>query len=241
MDLRIFEDKNELNAAAAGRIREVLTQKPDALLCLAAGESPLGIFKELIRMDLAGEIDFSQSYFVSLDEWIGLGVNHPGSCLNFLDRRLFSQVGIPTDHIYFFDGDSSDPEKECQRVDRFIASRSGIDFILLGVGMNGHLGLNEPGADPALYSHVMQVESITREVAQQKYFEELVEIEKGITLGIKHIMEAREVMVVITGPHKAGIARQVLREAMGPHLPATLVRDHAHVTFLLDKDAGALL
>jgi glucosamine-6-phosphate isomerase len=241
MNYIVFPEVSELNAFIVEKIREKLLQKPDALICLPAGESPLGVFNELIRLELLGAIDFSRAYFVSLDEWIGLGVNHPDSCLNFLDHHFFNHLNIQDSHICFFDGESNDPQKECQRIDEFIASRGGIDFLLAGVGMNGHLGLNEPGADLQLYSHVSSVTEITKEVAMKKYFDVPVELESGITLGLKHFTEAGEVVIMLSGTHKSEIAARIINGHVTADIPASLIRDCANVTFCLDAGAASKL
>jgi glucosamine-6-phosphate isomerase len=241
MKVEIFKEDIELSHFVASRIKSTIQSRPGALLSLASGNSPLKIFEELISMNLSEEIDFSYSCFVSLDEWIGLGINQSDSCVNFMDRYLFSQINLPTANICFFDGESNDPYKECARIDQFIASRGGIDFLLLGVGMNGHMGLNEPGVNPDLYSHVISIDEITKKVAQEKYFEQPVDLDKGITLGIRHIMEAKEVVIIINGKHKAEICKKILQGEISNDLPATLVRNHPNATFCLDKDAASLL
>ncbi len=241
MNYRVFQENSELNSFVVSRIIQTVAQKPRSLLCFPSGESPLGIYEELVRVELAGEVDFKKAYFVGLDEWIGLGVNHPESCLNFMDKYFFSQLNINSSHICFFDGETNVPQKECHRIDQFVASRKGIDFILLGVGMNGHLGLNEPGSDPSLYSHVSNVAESTKDVAKKKYFDGPVELEKGITLGIRHIMESREGIIIITGAHKAEIAARILKGEVSNEVPATLVRDNNHILFCLDKEAASLL
>ncbi|HLF33316.1 MAG TPA: glucosamine-6-phosphate deaminase [Cyclobacteriaceae bacterium] len=241
MKYKIFEENSELNSFVVSRIVQTITQKPQALLCLPSGESPQGIFEELVRLELSGGIDFSNAYFAGLDEWMGLGVNHPDSCLNFMDKYFFSQLNIDASHIYFFDGETNDPQKECNRIDQFIASRNGIDFMLLGVGMNGHLGLNEPGTDASLYSHVVTVDETTKEVARNKYFDLPVDLDKGITLGLRHIAECREAIVIINGSHKSDIAVKILKGEITPQVPATLVRENNNILFCLDRQAAAKL
>ena len=241
MDLKIFKDKNELAIAVAGKIRNLLVKKPDALISLPAGESPMGVFRELIRMNEAGEVDFSSAWFAGLDEWVAIGKDHPASCVRFMYREFFDRINADPERICYFDGEADDMEKECKRLDEFIISHGHIDLILLGVGMNGHLGLNEPGVDPELYSHVIPVSDTTREVAFQKYFDQPVELTSGITLGMKHIRESREIIAIMTGRHKSEIAKTILQGPVTNAIPASLLRIYEHAQFCLDSPAAELL
>lgn len=238
MNLRVFKTSKDSDLFVASRICETISKKPDALLCLAAGHSPLGVFKELIRMNGEGEIDFSSCYFVGLDEWVGIGRNNTDSCRNFMDQNFFSLINVNHARIVFFDGESEDLKKECSRADQFIERRGGIDFMLLGVGMNGHLGLNEPGVDPALKAHVTSIDQVTREVSAKKYFRKSVTLDRGITLGIKQIMETKDVVVILNGSHKAGISSRIFNEEISEQIPASLIRELPQVCFCLDQDAA---
>ncbi len=241
MELKIFQEAKELDEFVSQKIVELLTRKPDALLCLPSGNSPVGIFKELIKLYENGKIDFSKSWFVGLDEWVAIGKDHPRSCRSFMQKTFFSHVNLPASQICFFDGEAEDMDAECRRIDRFIQEHGAVDFMLLGVGMNGHLGLNEPGVDPALLSHTINVDPITREVAGKKYFDQPVKLERGVTLGIQQIRNSKEIYAIMNGSHKAEIARRILKGSIGAEVPATWIREMDHAFFCLDKEAAALL
>ncbi len=238
MELKVFESAASLDSYVASKVKALVDKKPDALLCFPSGNSPVGIFRELIRMNKENQIDFSNVYFVGLDEWVSIGKNNPRSCVSFMYRELFNHLNVNLSRICFFDGEAKDSAAECKRIDRFIKDHNRVDYMLLGVGMNGHLGLNEPGVDPELYSHVIDVSDITREVAQKKYFDQPVTLEKGITLGIRHIRESRAIAVILNGKHKAEIATRILKGEISGEVPATLIRDLDQAAFYLDKEAA---
>lgn len=240
MMISIFTSPGELNKFVADKIKTLIQQKPDSLLCLPSGSSPMGVFKELIRMNKSGEIDFGSTYFVGLDEWVAIGRNHPGSCVKFMHREFFDHINASPSRICFFDGEASDLIRECKRIDEFIFNHETIDLILLGVGMNGHLGLNEPGVNPGLLSHVMDVDETTQRVAREKYFDQPVTLKRGVTLGLVHITRAKNIIAILVGKHKAQIAKTILECNIGPEVPASMLRTLEHATFCFDQEAASL-
>ncbi len=238
MQMKIFDSAAELDQYVAVEIKEVLEKKPDALLCFPSGNSPVGIYHELIRLNKEKKIDFSHAWFVGLDEWVAIGKNNLRSCVSFMKRELFSDINLKPSRICFFDGEATDTASECKRIDRLIKEHSHVDYMLLGVGMNGHLGLNEPGVNPDLFSHVINVSETTKEVAQKKYFDQPVNLEKGITLGIRQIKESKSIVVIMNGKHKSGIASRIMNGEISSEVPATLIRNLAQTAFYLDKEAA---
>jgi galactosamine-6-phosphate isomerase len=185
-------------------------------------------------------LNVSNWYFLGLDEWIGLDKNDEGSCRYMLDRHLFQPLKIKEEQICFFEGKANDPVKECQRIEDFIRLRGPIDAAVLGLGMNGHIGLNEPGTSPHLRSHITDIDAVTRQVGQ-KYFSSPQLLSRGITLGIATLMEAKRLILIVSGRKKAPIVKRVLEEKISGDLPATLLRDHPDLTIYLDAGAAALL
>ncbi|WP_239253550.1 glucosamine-6-phosphate deaminase [Listeria ilorinensis] len=233
-----FKDEMQVAKAVAARIAEHLERKPDSLICIAGGDTPKRTMQEMIRMHQAGEVDFSKAYFVGLDEWVGLGRETHGSCVQTLYDGLFEPLELRAEQICFFDGKATDLKAECARINTFIAERGGIDFILLGVGMNGHIGFNEPGIEPDQDAHIVPLDSVTKEV-MSKYFETDLPLTQGISLGMRQILAAQEIIVIATGAKKADIMHQVAVEAPTAEIPATLLKPAQAATFYLDEAAGA--
>ncbi len=225
MNVQEFSSYEEMANAAALMIVEKVKEKPDALLCFAGGNTPLGVFKELIRLQQAGAVSFSGCRFVGLDEWIGLDGQDEGSCKYTLDIEFFKPAGIREAKIKFFDGKSTHLENECRRMDSYINGNGGIDLILLGIGVNGHLGFNEPGTSFQLSSHVTELDETTMEVGQ-KYFPDEMKLSKGITLGPKMILTSQTAILIANGEEKRQAIENTLYREVDEHFPSTLLRAH---------------
>jgi 6-phosphogluconolactonase/glucosamine-6-phosphate isomerase/deaminase len=143
-------------------------------------------------------------------------------------------------NIRLFNGKAADLKSECREIDEFIDKNGGIDYMFLGLGMNGHLALNEPGVDPESMSHVMPLDSVTQDVAV-KYFKDKPNISRGITLGIKNILDSKNIQLLITGKKKSGIVKRLFTSEKTNLLPGTLLFGHKNVEFILDKQAASLL
>lgn len=240
--MKIFiEDTYEaMSRKAANDILAIARPLKNPVLCTASGDTPAGLYKELISKINQKEIDVSGWYFVSLDEWLGMNGDNEGSCRFHLNNQLFSPLNVSKNHISFFDGREKDPDNECKNVEGFIAQRGGIDVAILGLGMNGHVGMNEPGTSPSLRSHVTEIDSQTQKIGQ-KYFQKEQHLSKGITLGLATIMEARHLFLLVSGRHKAEIVKQVLEGEISDQLPGSLLRNHPGLQIYLDKEAAGLL
>jgi glucosamine-6-phosphate isomerase len=240
MQINIYKDYDEMSREAAEFIIRFVRTKPDALLCFPAGESPAGTFKYLVQASYEGKVDFSRCRFVGLDEWVGFDENDKGSCKYFMYKNLFEPLSIKQSNIVFFDACSKDLKTECTRVDGFIALNGPIDLMLVGVGMNGHIALNEPGISFDLYSHVVDLDPVTMTVAQ-KYFDQETKLEKGISLGLRHLNEAGTAVLIANGRKKAGILKNALIGKVSNQVPASILQLHKNSFIFLDKDAAAEL
>ncbi|WP_221390598.1 glucosamine-6-phosphate deaminase [Dyadobacter sp. NIV53] len=238
--ISIYNDYTTLSQAAANQVIALLRQKPTAVICLPSGSTPLGLFQELVAAHISGETDFTKCTFIGLDEWIGLGANDDGSCRDLLDKDFLLPIGFREDQITFFDGLAKDPQTECERVNDAIAKAGGLDLIILGVGMNGHLALNEPGTAFDTYAHVSELDTITKEVGQ-KYFNQATELKLGITVGIRHILEAKKAILIASGKAKAPVIQRALSLPVTTDFPASILQEHSDSEFILDKEAGELL
>ena len=210
MFLEIYKDTKELGDAEARRIAALLKKKPDALLCLAAGQSAICVYERLIEMYRAGEVDFSKTRIVGLDEWCDYPA-YEGSARWILDTTFFNGINLDRSRMRMFNSNPADPEKECREIEKYIDDNGKIDYMILGVGMNGHVALNEPGVDLTLGAHVATLANKTREVSS-KYFENgtPVTLTRGLTLGYKNIFEAKDLVVILNGAHKAPIVKKFM-------------------------------
>jgi glucosamine-6-phosphate isomerase len=233
----IYNDYTELSAKTAELIASVIIKKPDALLCFPAGETSVGTFKKLIDLCKEGKISFKKCKIVGLDEWANIGAMKSENCFSFLKKHLFDDIDYTEENLCFFDGESSDLVGECKKTDDFIKKNGPVDMFLLGAGMNGHLGLNEPGTSFDLYSHIVNLDETTKKVGQ-KYFSEKVNLTKGITLGLKYIMEARMVILQLNGERKADIVRKMIESNVTIAFPATVLKSHLNSFLLLDREAA---
>jgi glucosamine-6-phosphate isomerase len=236
----IYNDYEEFSSKTAGMIAEIILKKPDALLCFPAGETSVGTFRHLIEMNKSGRLSFNNCRIVGLDEWAHLGKMKNENCFSFLKKHLFDHIDYSVDNLCFFDGEAEDLNSECIKTDDFIKRFGPIDMMLLGAGMNGHLGLNEPGTPFNLYSHVVTLDETTRKVGQ-KYFSVEVILTAGITLGVKYIMESELVILQMNGTRKAGVAKRLIDSDVSPSFPASVIKSHKNSFLLLDKEASALL
>lgn len=229
-----------LSVRTAEMISSIVSDKPDAMLCFPAGETSVGTFKHLTELNRAGKISFKRCRIVGLDEWANIGEMRTENCFSFLKKHLFDHIDYSPENLCFFDGESADLEKECIKTDNFIKENGPIDMMLLGAGMNGHLGLNEPGTSFDLYSHIVNLDKTTKKVGQ-KYFSGKVKLTSGITLGLKYVMEAKTVILQLNGEKKADVARLLINSDITPAFPASIVKSHKNSFFLLDKAAAKYL
>lgn len=239
-NLKIFNTQLQAVKFCKNTIAQVIMEKPDALICLAAGHTSLPLFDELIHSDKDGSIDFSCVKFVGLDEWEGLSGDDDGSCENFLRSNLLDGIGIKEKNIRLFNGKAQNLQTECNEIEDFIELNGGIDYMLLGVGMNGHLGLNEPGVDISSTAGIVKLHDVTLKVAD-KYFNEKPRLKGGVTLGIKNIVDAKKIEVLITGQKKSSIVSKIYETEKTNLIPATLIKNYDHVTYVLDAAAAQLI
>jgi len=240
MLLKIYRDYNELSAHAAGEIVDLVKRKPDAVLCLAAGDTPRLTYEMVVKMAREQKIDFSNVAFIGLDEWVGIPPENEGSCHYFLYKNLFIPLQMPLKHIRVFNALTDDLAAECKRIDNWILQLGGIDLMLVGIGMNGHIGFNEPGVSFDLYSHVIDLDDNTQQVGQ-KYFREAIQLRKGITLGLQHFLEAGKAILIANGIKKSGVIQQAVNGPVTNQLPASIIQNHRDGLVMVDEEAASLI
>jgi glucosamine-6-phosphate isomerase len=240
MEIIVADTYDSLSAQAADDLIQLMQSRKDPLLCTASGDTPAGLYKKIVEKVNQKEVDISAWSFVGLDEWAGMNGNDEGSCRYYLNEQLFYPLNIPGNKISFFDGSAMDLDKECGVTENFIRQHNGIDAAILGLGMNGHIGMNEPGTSPALRSHVAELDPITQKVGQ-KYFKKEQKLTKGITLGLATLMESKHIFLLVSGSHKAEIIKKVLEGEISEQVPGSLLRRHPGLKIYLDTDAASLV
>ena len=225
---------------AADDLIEKVRLIKNPVICTASGDSPVGLYKQIVNRVQKKQLNVSDWLFLGLDEWVGMNGSDEGSCRYHLDHQLFHPLQIPGDRICFFDGRSGDLEGECRRVENFIHEHNGIDATILGLGTNGHVGMNEPGTPSQTRSHVAELHATTKQ-AGQKYFKNQQTLTQGVTLGLATLMESKHIMLLVSGAHKAPITRRVFEEKISEELPASLLRDHPDFTVYLEPASAQLM
>jgi galactosamine-6-phosphate isomerase len=239
MDETIFDSEEDMGNAIAEEICALAEKKDSPSICLAAGHSSLPVFKALAERKMRG-CDFGTYYFTAMDEWAGMNEFDPGSCGDFLRKNLLDPLELKSSHIRLFNGRAADLAAECRAVEQFIDERGGIDFLLLGIGMNGHLALNEPGCSLNGSAHIAGLSETTKNVAR-KYFSFPVSLSEGLTLGLKNIKAAKTIVVNVSGSHKAPVIKK-LRDSAGddPSFPVSALKNLPGVRFYFDTACAAL-
>lgn len=240
MQLKIYQNHFALSLSAANEIIEQVTMKPASVLCLAAGDTPKLAYELMAKKAAEEKIDFSKCTFIALDEWLGIPPDNEGSCCYFLQKNIFEPLQIAASQIHLFNALAENTDEECKKMDTIIFDKGGIDLILAGVGMNGHIGFNEPGVALDKYSHVISLDATTQS-AGQKYFNRRTDLQKGITLGFHHILRARKLLLMASGIKKAAIMQKAIEEEINNQIPASMVRTHADSLVMIDNEAASLL
>ncbi len=227
---------NNVAAAAsetALRVARHFEACPGALVALAAGFTPLEAYAKLARMAEDGEVSPAAMRYVGLDEWVGLGPADAGSCIFTMNKAFYGPCGIPERRIRVFDGLAKDPEAEAREMEAHIEASGGLSLAVLGIGVNGHVGFNEPGQTlPGLFSLTALSETTTQ--IGRKYFGDRAVPTRGATITLNALMSAREVILIATGAHKRAVVRAVLA---GDDLPAAKFLEHPNAAYIFDEEA----
>lgn len=240
MKIFISENYDEMCRRALNHILQLLASIKNPLICPASGDTPAGLYKNLVSDVELKKIEINNWSFVGLDEWMGMNGNDQGSCRFHLNNQLFKPLNVKESQISFFDGRENDTNNECVKVEDFIFENGGIEVAIVGIGMNGHVGMNEPGTSKIIRSHVTEIHSETK-ISGQKYFTEKQELLQGITLGLANILEAHNIFLLASGQHKADIIKQVLEGEISDQFPSSLLREHPALYIYLDNEAADLL
>lgn len=241
MKIIIAKNKEEFDRIAADMVSQQLKDKPDSVLGLATGSTPIGLYAQLVERYKKGEIDFSKVKTFNLDEYKGLPKTHPQSYYFFMFKHLFSKVNIDPENIHIPNGEVEDSAKECEEYEKNIKEAGGIDLQILGIGHNGHIGFNEPGTPFESTTSLIDLDQRTIE-ANSRFFDSINEVPRqAISMGIKTIMQARKIVLMISGKDKAEIAAKAIKGPVTTQVPASVLQLHPFATVLLDQEAASLL
>ena len=233
------KDYKDMSRKAANIISAQVIMKPNCVLGLATGSTPIGTYDQLVEWYNKGDLDFSEVTTVNLDEYKGLPRTNDQSYYYFMHQHLFDRVNIDPDRTNVPNGMESDAEKECGRYEELIRSLGGVDLQLLGLGHNGHIGFNEPGEAFEKETHCVDLTESTIE-ANKRFFASADDVPKqAYTMGIKTIMQAKKILIVVNGENKADIVERAFFGPVTPEVPASILQLHNDVTLVGDEAALA--
>ena len=234
------KDYREMSRAAANIISAQILLKPDCVLGLATGSSPVGTYEQLIEWYKKGDLDFSQVTTVNLDEYVGLAPDHDQSYYYFMHHNLFDSVNLRPGSTNLPDGCAADMDAECIRYDTLLRTL-GVDLQLLGLGNNAHIGFNEPDKEFSKGTHIVTLTESTLE-ANKRFFASIDDVPKtAISMGTYDIMQAKRVLMVASGKAKAEAVKAAFFGPITPHMPASILQFHPDFTLVADEDALSLL
>ncbi|MFB0499977.1 MAG: glucosamine-6-phosphate deaminase [Candidatus Hadarchaeaceae archaeon] len=241
MEVSIKKGYDEISKRAAKIIADAIRNKPNLVLGLATGSTPIGCYRELVRMHKEEGLDFSRVVTFNLDEYIGLSPTHPQSYRYFMDQKLFNYVNIKRENTHVPNGLSDDFQKTCEEFEEAIKKSGGIDLQLLGIGTTGHIAFNEPGSPFDSRTRVVNVSEQTIK-DNVRFFKSIDEVPRQvISMGTGTIMEAREIILLASGAGKADAVAKSVNGPVTEEVPASILQTHPNCTFIIDEAAASKL
>jgi glucosamine-6-phosphate deaminase len=242
MRVRVFATAEALSRALALDVARRLAEEPDPVLGLPTGRTPILLYRDLVRLHQAGRADFSRATTFNLDEFLGLDPRDPRSYRAFMQRHLFDHVNLSPRRIQFLNGATRDVERECRRYERAIDRAGGIDLQILGLGMNGHIGFNEPARALVARTHCTHLTPATRR-ANAAFFDNLVSAvpREALSMGMATILHAKRIVLLATGATKARCIQRMIEGPVTPRLPGSFLQLHRCAEIWLDRAAAGNL
>ncbi|WP_027308120.1 glucosamine-6-phosphate deaminase [Caloramator sp. ALD01] len=241
MRIIVTENYDELSKKAADIVASQLILKPKSVIGFATGGTPIGMYKEIVKMYREGKFSFKDVVTFNLDEYYGLDRENPQSYYFYMMEHLFKYVDIDKNNINIPDGRAEDIEKECIEYEEKIEKAGGIDLQILGIGKNGHIGFNEPDVKFEAKTHLVRLDEDTIK-ANSRFFNSIEEVPtKAISMGIKTIMHTRKIVLLASGKEKAEIIEKMVNGPITPDVPASILQLHPDVTLILDREAASQL
>lgn len=236
MEVQILNDRAAVAAQAAQLVAAQIREKPDCVLGLPTGETPIGMYDRLAEQCAAGALDFSRVTTFNLDEYYPIAPEHPQSYRYFMNKHLFSRVNIPMESTHV-PGGQGDADENCRAYEQAIAAAGGVDLQVLGIGRNGHIGFNEPNSAPDSRTHRVTLTENTIE-ANARFFESAGDVPRhAVTMGLGTILDARRILLLATGAEKFDALHKLLAGRFDSTCPATVLLRHENVTILCDRAA----
>jgi glucosamine-6-phosphate deaminase len=237
----IKENYEQMSIEAAKQVASLIRKKPDCVIGFATGSTPLGLYKELIRMHNEEGLDFSKVVSFNLDEYVGLPPTHPESYHYFMWENLFKHININPSNVHIPMGMAEDIDAFCEWYEEKIIEHGGIDLQILGIGSNGHIAFNEPGSSLGSRTRIKTLDEKTRK-DNARFFNSMDEVPKyAITMGVGTIMEAKRLLLLANGIKKAEAIKQTVEGPIMAKYPATIVQLHRYATVIIDKEAASKL
>lgn len=237
----ITKDYDDMSRKAANIISAQVILKPESVLGLATGSSPIGAYKNLVEWYKKGDLDFSKIRTVNLDEYQGLTRDNDQSYYYFMMENLFRHININLDNTNIPDGTKTDSDTECKRYNKVIEDMGGVDLQLLGLGKNGHIGFNEPSDTFSTGTHLVTLTQSTID-ANSRFFKSIDDVPRySYTMGIGQIISAKKILVVVSGKDKAAILKELIYGPVTPQVPASILQFHNDVTIVADEEAASCL
>lgn len=241
MQVIITKNYEEMSKRAAILIQAQLMWKPDSVLGLATGSTPIGFYKELVNLYQKNDINFLEVITFNLDEYLGLEKTNEQSYYYFMRENLFDHVNILESNTFIPNGMAENFETECADYEKLISKQGGIDVQILGIGHNGHIGFNEPNVEFEARTHIVSLDEETIE-ANKRFFDSIEAVPKqAISMGIKTIMGSKRIILMASGKGKAEIISQLVKDDIKPDLPASILHLHSNVVIIIDEEAASLL
>lgn len=241
MRIQVMDDYEQLSYWAARVVLSQVTLQSNSVLGLATGSTPEGMYQRLVDMYQQGKVDFSEVTTFALDEYLGLSPDHPQSYQYYLYNNFFNHINLPPENINLPPGDTTDPEMACQNYEQAIASAGGIDLQVVGIGVNGHIGFNEPASSLNTDTHIVDLAEETIQ-ANSRFFDNIDEVPRqAITMGMGSIMGAKRIVMLANGKNKAAAVRDSFSGKVTTEVPASFLQLHREFILLLDKEAASML
>jgi len=237
----VVKDYDEMSQKAAEIFIQQIKEKPNSILGLATGSTPLGTYKKLIKAHKNGEIDFSNIITFNLDEYYPIKKEHSQSYWYFMNENLFKYINIPPANINILDGPTKDVKKTCHDFEKKVKRSGGIDLQVLGIGQNGHIAFNEPGSSFDSRTRLIDLDENTIK-ANSRFFNSKDEVPKqALTMGLDTIMKAKKIILLASGENKAEAVKKSLEEPPNENMPASILQNHLDCTFIIDQEATSRL